>query len=535
MRHLKLWEKLSRYHLPILTGIFVGTSYIPFPPWAIFFCYVPLFLFWLSASSLRQVFLGGWISQFILTLIGFNWIAHTMTEFGHLPWPVAILLLIIFCLFANLFVPLTGVIWFVLQQQLKLNTVQKTLLLCCLLTLAEAYFPAIFPWNLGYTWLWAEFPAYQLADVIGFQGLSAITLFINGILLLAWVATSPTLKWKWVVLALSLLASLNIAGYFWIQRLPKPDQTFTVNLVQANISNIDKLYAELGHQFRGKIIQQYFTWTQKGLNSTTKTVDFSIWPETAFPSYLNSQFQYTPYSRQLQSFVNETKTPLVTGAYFKDINTQQTGNGFYMLDADGNVLDEIYIKTHLLAFGEYFPGRTWSPALDRWVHEMIPAMADFAKGPGPVTMQLNGLRIGPQICYEGLFPYFSKGLADSGAQVMINLTNDSWYGTWQEPYQHLYMTLARAIEFRRPLVRATNTGFTTTISARGKISDISPLYESWFNVVEVPYYSKPLTTFYQRYIYLLEAIIGTMLAMLIFIGLKQKELFKKTNSWTQSD
>ena len=93
----------------------------------------------------------------------------------------------------------------------------------------------------------------------------------------------------------------------------------------------------------------------------------------------------------------------------------------------------------------------------------FPHTADFARGDGPQIRRYRGLLLGPQICYEGLFPGFSRKLADQGAQVFVNVTNDSWFGTRAEPYQHLAMTLARGIEFRRPVIRATNTGISTAM------------------------------------------------------------------------
>ncbi|MGZ9148393.1 MAG: nitrilase-related carbon-nitrogen hydrolase, partial [Candidatus Deferrimicrobiaceae bacterium] len=144
--------------------------------------------------------------------------------------------------------------------------------------------------------------------------------------------------------------------------------------------------------------------------------------------------------------------------------------------------------------------------------------ADFARGKGPQGKTLHGLVLGPQICYEGLFPGFSRSLADQGAQIFVNVTNDSWFGTWAEPRQHLFMTLARGIEFRRPVIRSTNTGITTAMLADGTILDRSPLHREWFHAYDVPYRKDPPPTFYQLYGYqlvppILILVIGTLLAM----------------------
>jgi len=129
-----------------------------------------------------------------------------------------------------------------------------------------------------------------------------------------------------------------------------------------------------------------------------------------------------------------------------------------------------YSKTILLAFGEYIPGEQIFPEIRDW----LPETGHFARGSGPTSLlNWNGYKMGAQICYESLFPGFSRSLAELGAQFIVNATNDSWYGTWQEPYQHMYMTLARGVEFRRPVLRVTNTGVSTVSLLRGNLGTIA--------------------------------------------------------------
>ncbi|PPD47973.1 MAG: apolipoprotein N-acyltransferase, partial [Methylobacter sp.] len=105
--------------LPILSGIFIGTSYIPFPPWASLFGFVPLWLFWLRQTRLRPVLLGGLLTAFVFTLIGFNWVALTLHQFAHLDWPWAIVGLMLYGVIANLYVPVAGLFWFLGRRFLR--------------------------------------------------------------------------------------------------------------------------------------------------------------------------------------------------------------------------------------------------------------------------------------------------------------------------------------------------------------------------------------------------------------------------------
>ena len=125
-------------------------------------------------------------------------------------------------------------------------------------------------------------------------------------------------------------------------------------------------------------------------------------------------------------------------------------------------------------------------------------VSDFGRGEGPSIIDWEKARIGAQICYEGLFDEFSTSLKQKGAQIIINVTNDSWFGYPFEPYQHMYMTLARAIENRVPLVRVTNTGITTAIEQDGRIHEFSPRNKEWVGLAEISFHSTPVKTFYVK-------------------------------------
>ena len=179
-------SRLSSYRLPLLSGLFLGTSNIPFPPWALLFCFVPLWLFWLREGSVRKILWGGWLAQFLFCLIGFHWVAHTAHEFGHMPWPAALLVLLLFCAFGHLFFVLAGLAFALLRDRLGLSRTAQLGLLPCVTALCWRTVPMIFPWNLGYPWLGARLPAFQLAEFVGFEGLGVLTLFLNLALLAAW-------------------------------------------------------------------------------------------------------------------------------------------------------------------------------------------------------------------------------------------------------------------------------------------------------------------------------------------------------------
>jgi apolipoprotein N-acyltransferase len=176
----------SPWLLPILSGIFIGTSYIPFPPWASAFGFIPLWIFWEQQTRLKNVILGGFVTIFVFTLIGFNWVTFLLHEFAHVPWIVAGLGMLLFALFAHLFVPVAGTLWFIGRKQ-KLYAGWLSIFAMGLFTaLALWAMPMLFKWNFGYTWYFAQIPVYHLAEYIGFSGLSMLTVLANVPLYYAW-------------------------------------------------------------------------------------------------------------------------------------------------------------------------------------------------------------------------------------------------------------------------------------------------------------------------------------------------------------
>lgn len=511
----KLWL------LPVLSGILIGTSYIPFPPWASLFCFVPLWLFWSRQTRFRDVFLGGLTTSFIFTLIGFNWVTYMLHEFAHLDWSVAVLGMIFYGLIAHLYVPLAGILWFSGQRKFKWSERLSLWLMAIITILCEAYSFTLFDWNFGYSWYGANIPVYHWAEVIGFSGLSAATLLCNLPLYIAWQKRKENSGKIILATVIAGFIVLNVGGLWLKAKLPQPDASFNTLLVQASIENSEKMAAELGKGYSKAILNRYITLTANALKThKDKKIDFAMWPETAFPALLGNQFKLNELPITLAEFLHERQLPLITGAYSVDESSRLITNSLFVLNKDGEIVPPHYSKTILLAFGEYIPGEQFFPEIRDW----LPPTGHFARGSGPTTLlNWNGYKMGAQICYESLFPGFSRSLAELGAQFIVNATNDSWYGSWQEPYQHMYMTLARGVEFRRPVLRVTNTGISTVSLASGEILERSPIHQPWAGLYEVPYLKNPPATFYQNWFWLVPCLLWGALFVLLIVGLKKPE------------
>jgi apolipoprotein N-acyltransferase len=509
----------------IFTGVLIGTSYIPLPPWAVLFCFVPLWTFWLQAHSYKQVFFSSWVANFLVTLIGFHWIAFTAHEYGRLPWPVALGVLLIFCSFNNYFLIVAGLSFRLLHTKVftKMNLWQTGALLALLTFLSQYFAHGIFPWHFGYSLLAFKIQAFQFADLIGFSGLALVLALLN-IPFFVWVQLPRADLKKKAILPLSsvgVLILLHIAGTMYKPSLNSYTDEINILQVQPNIGNFEKLQQTNGVRYQRAAASLYFKAVDDALKDYGSEIDLTIWPETAYPVYLDGMVPDSVQSKgistvRLERNVKKWNIGVLTGAYSRDTWEEARENGYdrlksynalFMIGKNGQATTPPYRKTVLLAFGEYLPGESLYP----WVRDLVPTIADFGTGPGPTILPFEDVKIGAQICYEGLFPQFSVGLAQKDADIFVNVTNDSWFGTTAEPWQHMYMTLARGVENRRPLVRNTNTGISTVILANGDLLTQSPLKEKWTHLYKVKFQKNSDLSLYSK--------VGYTLPHLLFFGL----------------
>ena len=588
----RLIKNLSFYFLPLLSGFLIGSSYIPFPPWALFFCYVPLWLFSLKQQNLKFILIGAWLCQFILTLIGFSWLAVSIREMWLAPWPLAILGLLLFSSFANLHIPIALLFWFISRKLLRprknpiVNSVLIPFLFPVYSALSIEYYPMIFEWHLGYTWLYARWPAFQTAEIWGFQFLNTLTLFFNLLFLFIfqnlkkttqtnavlsplknksiikqWLSSSSQkIKNKNIFIPLIFwivfFTGLNFYGQYLKHHWPDPDQKISVLIVQPNIENHKQGDEQWDEWILSKVLQETtkHLWTHSSKeknreihkkqrknyiknNSQEQThlakaeplikshsdshLDFILWPEGSYP-YIISKAKAQNRTDPVQKWASVFNTPLVVSA--EGESSQKHTNSIFIFDQNGQLMQAPYDKTVLMPFGEYIPLEKWFPFL-KWIFLKD---GTFTPGIGAnKVIGLNELNLGLQICYESLFDWFTRRMTYEGADILVNVTNDAWFGSWQEPRQHLYMTAARAIEVRRPLIRGTNSGFSAVISAKGNFH--SPWVQnkslSWIEKVPYSKKNKKQSLFVSWGYYINQLFLGIVL---ILIHILPKAVFRSS-------
>jgi apolipoprotein N-acyltransferase len=212
----------------------------------------------------------------------------------------------------------------------------------------------------------------------------------------------------------------------------------------------------------------------KKLTDELGAVSLVIWPESSMEVTIGENLQVLPM--ELMPQFKAERAGFIFGA--KSIRgvpgrtNVKAFNTAFFTDTKGRILSR-YHKQILLAFGEYLPFQK--------ILSLLPAMpfADgFTPGSGPVGFHLaRGVRVAPLICYEDLMPDLARKFVDqTRANILVNLTNDAWYGRSVGPWQHLRLAQSRAIETRRTLVRVTNTGVTSLVNARGELVKVLPMF-----------------------------------------------------------
>lgn len=314
-----------------------------------------------------------------------------------------------------------------------------------------------FPWNLPAYALSFSDSLSQAASVLGAPGLS-LAVLLASVGPAIWFGSVPRtgkIPSRVGIACLAIVLLLWAGGTLrlWYAE-PGSEKTTVVRVVQGNIPQKDKWKPAL----RAKHITRYMTLSQQA-DPTVAGDDLPagtpptviIWPETAVPALLASD-------RDLRETIATVAPPggaLITGAP-SSTNTlpRRLYNSMLALRPDGTIAER-YDKAHLVPFGEYVPFRSWIS-----LPSVAQSFTDFSPGPGRETIAIPGLGVAsPLICYEVIFPGEVVGdVAGMRANVLLNLTNDAWYGRSSGPYQHLAIAKMRAVEEGIPLIRAANTG-----------------------------------------------------------------------------
>jgi len=460
------------------------------------------------------------------------WIFDTMHRYGGLPIPAAVLALILFCMYVGLYHGMFGLLLALVagSNNFRLDksrsdksglkaagsgaSMRRALVAAPFLWVAvELARTRItgFPWELLGCSQTANFALTRIATLTGVYGLSFEILLVNSVFAAAFLVAKE--QRKRLLVAACVATAILQAGQLVAPPPVAADRTAL--LVQPNIPILE------GAMWT----REYFQGTLRDLTAKSlhpagekadQHFDLIVWPESPSPFYTNDPL----FRDAVSELARQSKTWVVAGsigitpAMHSGGESSQIFNSAALVSPQGEWVGR-YDKVHLVPFGEYLP----FPRLFAFAGGLTKEVGEFQRGASRTPLDAGGERLGMFICYESIFPDEVRQGPLEGAQVLLNISNDGWYGDSGAWKQHLQQTEMRAIENDRWLLAATNTGMTASIDPYGRIVAATP--RKVRTALAAPYALSSGTTFYTRhgdwFAYLCAIISGgALLARFVF-------------------
>ncbi|WP_163835448.1 apolipoprotein N-acyltransferase [Spartinivicinus ruber] len=458
--------------LTLIAGAIYPLGFSPFNWWPITLLALALLIPLLRQPTAKTTALRGWLFGIGMYGTGVSWVYVSINQFGNAHPVLAGFLTLLFVAFiAALFAIPQALLYRFLSRNFVANTIVTGLAFTASWLLVEwtkTWLLTGFPWLLaGYSL--TDTLASGLAPLFGVLSLSLVSLSSAWLVWQLWFTASEKLKanrqvtWSLNLIPLSLAIGLWASGWFtqdtaWTS--PKPQPPLQVAAVQANIPQTLKW----NPNYVKTTIERYLTLSEQHWEK-----DLLVWSENAIPVL------YPRAQRLLESLTRQTKatgTTLITGIPFieKTTTNHRFFNGILAISDQ----ETRYYKQKLVPFGEYVPLESWLRGLISFFD--LP-MSNFAKGKASQSplQGPNNTTVAPFICYEIVYPDFVA--KNAATDVLVTISNDTWFGDSIGPHQHFQMARMRALETQRYLIRATNDGITAIIDSTGKTVKQLPQFD----------------------------------------------------------
>jgi apolipoprotein N-acyltransferase len=489
----KLLQHLITYGPAAISGLLLVLCFPTMDLFLIAWIALVPFLLSLYDKAPKQAFKAGivlGIPYFFGTLY---WIYHSINHYGGISFIASVAIVFLLCLYLSLY---TGIFAFLFSITIR-NTKLPALLIApvfwVVFEFLRSYIFTGFPWSsIGYS-QYKFLTIIQIADVTGIYGISFIVLAFNGALTDVFLIKKrtkdmPLFPLSYTVLGLALLSVLIISAIVYGQiRLKevRPGQQFKASIIQGNIEQ-DKKWES---SYQSSVMEIYKDLSLKAAASSPSII---VWPETAVPFFFQTERVYT---EELVDFQNQLKAYLLFGSVLVKNKTDKQSilsNSAVLLDETGGIA-YIYDKIHLVPFGEYVPLQK----ILFFINKLVVGIGEYARGDRYIRAETPFGDFATLICYEIIFPGLVRKFYSNGGDFMVTITNDAWFGKTTGPYQHFSMAVFRAVENRKPVIRAANTGISGFIDSNGRILSKTDLFQKVILTGDVKTDKK--ISFYSKY------------------------------------
>jgi apolipoprotein N-acyltransferase len=478
--------KSSDYFWAALSGALLVLSFPVVNLWPLaWFFLVPLLLCTRGKHG-KDAFLLGAFAGVIAYLGLIYWIVVAVHRYGNIPLPLAIPVLLLLVIYLSLYWGAFAFFTSFAKEKGEWIVLLAFPAFWVGLEYLRAFLLSGFPWALvGYS-QYLNTAFVQIADITGVYGVSFLLILINTLLFL-WI-----IRWEekkkvpiqGTIFTVVLIALTFAYGYWRINRPVKTETGLIVGVAQGNIAQDVKWDSA----FQKKTVTIY---RDLSLQLKEQSPGLIVWPETAVPSYFPSG---TELDDKVMGVPQETGTCLLFGSLSAKKKKKEimVYNSAYLLSPQRRIIGR-YDKMHLVPFGEYVPLSSRFP-----IFNTLAGIGNIQPGEEAVLFRLPRGKFGVLICFEVIFPELCREFVRNGADFMVTITNDAWFGKTSAPYQHLSQATFRAIENRMWLVRAANTGISAFVDPWGRIQKSSNIFTPAILTEEIKFKANTMT-FYTRY------------------------------------
>jgi apolipoprotein N-acyltransferase len=488
-------HRTTRVTLAVISGVALAAAFpkvdLNLLAWVAF---VPL-LYAIEGEPPARVFGYAWLQAFICYVASIYWIALTLHNFTSLPTDVAIAPMLLLAAIMASFAGFAFWAAYFIGARLRLPIVITLPVAWTALEWVRTYFPIGFPWNLlGYT-AYRNLELIQFAEFTGVYGVSALIICANAVVYMIAFQVYPRRTQTISLATLTfLMTGAFLFGSWRIADLhaASSDGSLKIAMVQGNIPQSIKW----DPKFRATSVDVY---TEQSQSAARRGADLIVWPEAAAAFFFQPDDRYpaafaedATYRQRLLALAVQIGDPILFGAPALGVARGRVGfyNRAYLVSGSGRVV-AWYDKMQLVPFGEYVPLRS---LLGYFVERVVSGMGDMFAGTTQTVFMVQGAKLGVLICYESIFPNLARSVVNDGANILINITNDAWYGKTSAPYQLLAMAAMRTVETKVPMVRVANTGISAVIEPTGEVDARTPLFTRGTETERV--YWRPVRTMY---------------------------------------
>jgi len=434
--------------------------------------FVPLLLS-LWKKDRRESFVSGVVFGLAYFFGTLYWIYHSINHYGDISFFLSLIIVLFLSLYLSLFPAIFALLFSQVYKQTRLPALFIAPVLWVSIEFIRSYALTGFPWvSIGYS-QYRFLSLIQISDITGIYGISFLILAVNGfiadlMLIRERAREMPLFPLSYFMIGAALLLLLTIGtfGYGFLRlHQDRVGKDVTVSVIQGNIEQDKKWDPAFQHE----VFDIYARLSQDALKEHPSMI---IWPETAVPFLFGSDIAN---SDRLIQFQKQTGVSLLFGSVLakkQSAQNMELTNSAVLLNREG-IKSYVYDKIHLVPFGEYVPLRKVLFFIDK----LVVGIGDFVPGNQYLPADTEMGRFSTLICYEVIFPGLVRKFFTRGGDFIVTITNDAWFGNTAGPYQHFSMAVFRAIENRKPLVRAANSGVSGFIDSNGRILKQSGLFD----------------------------------------------------------